>query len=95
MGGAQDHADVALHADAVDALATALARALGARRLDAFLHVLHRPRVGEEKVLDAGADGARGDEGARLLGYLHHGGHVREELHGARYVLQRVHVVWT
>ena len=79
----------------MNTLAAALARALGARRLDALLHVLDRPRVGEEQVLDAGADGARGDEGARLLGYLHHGGHVREELHGARDVLEGVHVVWT
>ena len=66
------HANVALHPDAVDALAAGLARGLGAGGAHALLNVLDGAGVGEQQVLNAGADRAGCDEGARLLGHLHH-----------------------
>src|SRR5712692_9001552 len=74
-----DVADVAAHAHAVDA---AVPGRLRPHRAHALRDVVGRARVGEEQILDAGADGPHGHERARLLLDLHHGRHVREGVDG-------------
>ena len=44
----KNNTDVSLHPNAVNPLAAALARALGAGGLDTLLDILHRARVGEQ-----------------------------------------------
>src|SRR6185436_1052182 len=60
---------VAAHAVSMDAAGGGCLRPHGAH---ALAHVVHRARVGEEHVLDAGTDGAHREIGARLLLDLHH-----------------------
>ena len=85
-----DIAHVAAHAHAVE---TAVSRCLRPRRGDALRHVGGRARVGEEQVLDAGADGPHPEIGPRLLLDLHHGRHVRKGVHGAREILEGEEIV--
>jgi hypothetical protein len=63
-------------------------RRLRAHRTHALAHVVHRARVGEQHVLDARADGAHREIGARLLLDLHHRRHVREGVHRPGEILQ-------
>jgi hypothetical protein len=86
-----DHeADVAPHADPVVAAGL---RRLGPDAADAFLRVGDRADVGEEEILDPGADRTDGEIAARLLLDLHHAGHVREDVDCAPKVLEGVEVV--
>ena len=64
------------------------ARRLGPHGPHALADVLHRSHVGEQEVLDAGADRARGQVRPRVLLDLHHPGHVVEQVDRAAEVLE-------
>jgi hypothetical protein len=66
---------------------------LGAGRAHAFPRVGHRAHVGEEEVLDAGAERAHGEVRARLLLDLRHAGHVGKQVDRPPEVLEGVEIV--
>jgi hypothetical protein len=68
-------------------------RRLGARRRHALARVLDGADVGEQEVLDTGANRPHAPVNPRLLLDLHHAAEVGEELDGAADVVQLVEIV--